>query len=139
MNVIPQQTDITIELRSPNDASRLAAREELLSQISSIMNDLNLAFVHEHTYEQAAVTCSPALSQALQDSIAETGIKPKTLFSGAGHDGLAVTDLTDIAMLFMRCKEGVSHHPDEAIDPQDLEVALQVLANFCRQLAQQNS
>ncbi|MEO0890597.1 MAG: Zn-dependent hydrolase, partial [Pseudomonadota bacterium] len=52
-------------------------------------------------------------------------------FSGAGHDGLAVCELTDIAMLFMRCTDGVSHHPDEAILQQDLVAAVEVLNHFC--------
>lgn len=71
------------------------------------------------------------LSDKLTQAIETCGIKPKTLFSGAGHDGLAVSSLTDIAMLFMRCTDGVSHHPDEAITQEDLQASLQVLKEFC--------
>ena len=131
VNVIPQQTDITIELRSPNDASRIAARKEMLENIQTLMAQYNLAYHHEQTYEQAAVTCSDSLSSALTQAIALSNIDTKHLFSGAGHDGLAVCELTDIAMLWMRCTGGVSHHPDEAILQQDLVAAVEVLNHFC--------
>lgn len=131
VNVIPQQTDITIELRSPNDASRIEAREEMLAEIESMMNQYNLAYRHEQTYEQSAVTCADSLSSVLSNAVSLSGITPKHLYSGAGHDGLAVSKLTDIAMLFMRCTDGISHHPDEAILQQDLVAAVEVLNHFC--------
>lgn len=134
VNVIPQQTDITIELRSPNDESRIAARQKMLIQIEQIMAAYNLNYVHEQTYEQMAVTCSTELSAVLSEAVSLSGIKPMHLFSGAGHDGLAVTELTDIAMLFMRCTGGISHHPDEAITQGDLLSAIEVMNNFCIQL-----
>ncbi|MGR5555534.1 allantoate amidohydrolase [Vibrio fortis] len=131
VNVIPQQTNITIELRSPNDASRVKAREEMLADIDSLMNQYNLAYRHEQTYEQSAVTCADSLSSVLSNAVSLSGITPKHLYSGAGHDGLAVSKLADIAMLFMRCTDGISHHPDEAILQQDLVAAVEVLNHFC--------
>ncbi|MFV8461355.1 M20 family metallo-hydrolase [Vibrio campbellii] len=131
VNVIPQQTDVTIELRSPNDASRVKAREEMLADIDSLMTQYNLAYRHEQTYEQSAVTCADSLSSVLSNAVSLSGITPKHLYSGAGHDGLAVSKLTDIAMLFMRCTDGISHHPDEAILQQDLVAAVEVLNHFC--------
>ncbi len=131
VNVIPQQTDITIELRSPNDDSRIKARQEMLESINSLMAQYNLAYRHEQTYEQSAVTCADSLSSVLSEAVSRSGITPKHLYSGAGHDGLAVSKLTDIAMLFLRCTDGISHHPDEAILQQDLVTAVEVLNHFC--------
>ncbi|MCY9873024.1 M20 family metallo-hydrolase [Vibrio barjaei] len=131
VNVIPQKTHITVELRSPIDEKRRNARATFLVSIQQQLNALNLTYDHTQTYEQQAVQCSKALSDKLTQAIETCGIKPKTLFSGAGHDGLAVSSLTDIAMLFMRCTDGVSHHPDEAITQEDLQASLQVLKEFC--------
>ena len=50
--------------------------------------------------------------------------------SGAGHDGMAMVDVTDIAMLFVRCRGGVSHHPDEHVPEEDVETAARVLLRF---------
>ena len=57
------------------------------------------------------------------------------LASGAGHDGVALAPLTGIAMLFVRCAGGLSHHPDESVDEADVAVALDVLDGFLRRLA----
>ena len=54
---------------------------------------------------------------------------------GAGHDGVAISDITGVAMLFVRCANGVSHHPDERVDPADARVAVEVLADAIMDLA----
>lgn len=139
VNVIPQTTNITIELRSPNDQSRLNAREEMLSSIEALMNNYNLDYDHELTYQQSAITCSERLSKTLASAIQSAKIEPTFLFSGAGHDGLAVQHLTEIAMLFLRCDKGISHNPAEAIKQDDLTVVMEVLLNFCLQLECDNT
>ena len=136
VNVIPQQTDITIEIRSPNDAKRIAIREQLLSKIDAKLRELNLDYKHSHVYEQSAVDCSEILTQSLVDAIESTGSTPLKLFSGAGHDAMVVSKLTDVAMMFVRCKDGLSHHPDESITQDDLLSALTVLIAFCEQLTE---
>jgi len=52
--------------------------------------------------------------------------------SGAGHDAMALADLTRIAMLFVRCKGGISHHPDESITLEDAQAVADVLLRFLR-------
>ena len=54
---------------------------------------------------------------------------PVKLMSGAGHDAMAIAEITDVAMYFVRCKGGVSHHPDELVYVEDVEVALKGLVN----------
>ena len=53
--------------------------------------------------------------------------------SGAGHDAMAIADITRVAMLFVRCKDGLSHHPDESITKEDALAAANVLINFLQQ------
>lgn len=135
VNVIPQTTTLSIELRSPRDDVRQQARAKLLQQIRSALTALNLTFEHTQTYEQSAVQCSPWLTATLEGAVKDSDLVSQVLFSGAGHDGLAMADLCDIGMLFVRCREGVSHHPNEAINPEDLTAALQVLTHACQRLA----
>ncbi len=139
VNVIPQSTTLSIELRSPDDDIRRQARKRLLHDIDTSLNALNLGYDHRQTYEQAAVQCSTWLTDTLQSAIQDTRIEPHVLFSGAGHDGLAMAQLCDIGMLFVRCRDGVSHHPSEAIEPEDLTVALEVLLQTCQRLAKEPS
>ena len=52
------------------------------------------------------------------------------LASGAGHDGVYMSEITDVGMLFVRCKGGISHNPAESVDVADVQVAIDVLSRF---------
>ena len=54
----------------------------------------------------------------------------RKLPSGAGHDGMAMIDLADIGMLFVRCEKGISHNPAEAITLADAETGARVFLRF---------
>ena len=82
-----------------------------------------------------AVPCSPALSDRLARAAAEAGIEVLRLPSGAGHDGVVLSGMTEIAMLFVRCERGISHNPAEAVQEADVAVALAVLGRFLDDLA----
>ncbi len=57
------------------------------------------------------------------------------MWSRAGHDGVAIVAVTPIAMLFLRCKGGVSHHPDESVTARDVAAALTAFEAAVRTLA----
>ena len=65
-------------------------------------------------------------------AVAAEKIPVRRLPSGAGHDGMAMQAIADIAMLFVRCKGGVSHNPAEAISEADAAAGARVLLNFIR-------
>ena len=77
----------------------------------------------------------PSLTATVERVIAERGISVLRLPSGAGHDGVALADVTGIAMLFVRCTAGVSHHPDERVEPADARIAAEVLEDVVSALA----
>ena len=61
------------------------------------------------------------------------------LASGAGHDAAMMAAVTPVAMLFVRCAGGVSHHPDESVRPEDVEVAIDVTTRFVERLASRDA
>ena len=65
------------------------------------------------------------------------GIPPMRLASGAGHDAVAMATLCPVAMLFVRCKGGISHNPAESIAEADADIAVRVLIEAVRRLAAQ--
>ena len=75
------------------------------------------------------------MTAQLAQSVKAVQGKSLSLVSGAGHDGVVMSALTPIAMLFVRCRDGLSHHPDEYAAPKDLAVALQVTVDFLQRLA----
>ena len=80
--------------------------------------------------DDPSIVCTTRLVQLLERSIQEEGYQVDTLPSGAGHDAVVLSKLTDVAMLFVRCRGGISHHPAEAVKVEDVAVALQILERF---------
>ena len=136
VNVIPGACSLIVELRSPADERRREARARLLDGIAAIAAARGVRIDAKLTYEAGAVACAPWLQDALGRAVREIGIEERRLHSGAGHDGLAMNDLCPIGMLFVRCREGLSHHPDEHVEVADLDAAVRVLMRFFETLGE---
>lgn len=130
VNVIPAEVTMSIELRSPDSAIRRRARLDLMERLAGALDDSGCQWKVETTYEQNEVRCAESVQRALAQAVEDAGYPVRRLFSGAGHDGLAMAHLTNIGMLFMRCKDGLSHHPDESVTTEDLEASGQVIRRF---------
>jgi allantoate deiminase len=75
------------------------------------------------------------LADALGRAISACGYPAQRLPSGAGHDAVPMSRLTAAAMLFVRCKGGISHNPAESVTVEDVGVAIEVLYRFVTGLA----
>jgi allantoate deiminase len=78
------------------------------------------------------VACSPRVVALLKEAVGGDALE---LPSGAGHDGVYMSELTDFGMLFVRCKGGISHNPAESVQTEDVAVAIEVLGRFLDLLA----
>lgn len=134
VNVIPAEVTFTLELRSPEADVREKGCREIVALFQRIAEARGLELTSERTYQAEAVACADWLVEALEQACRGCEEPAGRLFSGAGHDGLAMHDLTDIGMLFVRCRDGLSHHPDETISTADAERATRVLMRFLTDL-----
>ena len=129
-NVIPGQVSFTIDIRAPTDAHRKLAVADIVRRIESIAARRKLALQLDVTHENRSVPCAPWLRQQLAQAVAGEGYRIFELPSGAGHDGMAMIDIADVGMLFVRCRGGVSHHPDEHVEVADADAGARVLLRF---------
>src|SRR4051794_2840424 len=126
-NVIPARVSFSIDMRAASDAHRTKAVADVVRQIEQIAKRRELALQVGVTHENRTVPCAPWLKAQVADAIAKQGFRVFELPSGAGHDGMAMIDIADVAMLFVRCRGGVSHHPDEHVDVADVDAGARVL------------
>lgn len=138
-NVIPAEATFSLDLRHARDAVRGTALRQLRTTATRIARRRKLTFTWTTTQDNAAVTCSPALATALIASVRAVQGRSLALPSGAGHDAVVMSAFTPVAMLFVRSRAGLSHHPDEYSSPADLGVALDVLIDFIERLARTHS
>ncbi len=128
INVIPGRADFSLDLRAATDEERDGMWERLHREIEELCVARGLRFEVRETHRAPAVPCAPWLQEAVQRGIRSTGdADPLGLWSRAGHDAMAVGLATDVGMLFIRCADGISHHPAEDVRALDVEVGLDAL------------
>lgn len=131
-NVIPGAVRFGIDMRSGDDAVRAEVVDAVRTRLREICARRGLPLDIVKTHENACTTCAPWLRDRIADAVeVETGTR-RELPSGAGHDAMALTGLTDVAMLFLRCTGGISHNPAESVTADDVDVALRVLLRLIR-------
>jgi allantoate deiminase len=130
VNVISGHTQFSLDIRSENDQLRDAALKQIEVTLSNIAHNRKVELTLEQTHHANAVLCDKGLQQQLSKAIEATDIEAKTLTSGAGHDTMAMSNICPVAMLFMRCEKGISHHPSEAVTIPDIAITMNVLKVF---------
>jgi allantoate deiminase len=127
-NVIPGKVRLTLDVRHADDAVRESAVVNLQEAAESIASARGVQIAWQIVQATGAISCDPELSAMLAPGA-------PVLASGAGHDAAALASVCPVAMLFVRCRGGVSHHPDEYTSPEDIAAALDTLLQFLDRLA----
>jgi len=126
-NVIPGKVSFTLDIRAPTDAHRKLAVADIVRRIEAIAKRRDLSLQIDVTHENRTVPCAPWLKTQVAEAVAAEGYGVFELPSGAGHDGMAMIDIADVAMLFVRCRGGISHNPAEHVEPADADAGARVL------------
>ncbi|XWJ91411.1 allantoate amidohydrolase [Phytobacter ursingii] len=134
VNVIPGAVTLTLDIRSPNDALRETLLNALLDEAARIGQARGVAFSSDIFYTIAATPCDTRLRNVLAGAVEAVQGRVLLLPSGAGHDAIAIAERWPSAMLFVRCDRGISHHPAESVQQQDVAQALRAYSEAVRAL-----
>jgi allantoate deiminase len=134
-NVIPGSVELSLDVRHPLNPKRRAAYADLCRVARGIAGRRGLRFSVKATQDNGSTTCSGSLTALLERSVRACQATSLALPSGAGHDAVILSSLAPVAMLFVRCRKGLSHHPDEYVHPRDLATALAVVVDFLTRMA----
>jgi allantoate deiminase len=126
-NVIPGEVSFTVDIRAGSDTHRKLAVADVVRRIENVAQRRKLLLQVDVTHENRTVPCAPWLTSQIAEAVTDEGYRVFELPSGAGHDGMAMIDVADVAMVFVRCRGGVSHHPDEHVDTADADAGARVL------------
>ncbi|UPK06572.1 allantoate amidohydrolase [Bradyrhizobium sp. 170] len=126
-NVIPGRVSFTLDIRAPADAHRKLAVAEIVRRIEAIAKRRELSLQIDVTHENRTVPCAPWLKTQVAEAVVAENYPVFELPSGAGHDGMAMIDVADVAMLFVRCRGGISHNPAEHVEIADADAGARVL------------
>jgi allantoate deiminase len=134
-NVVPGEFAATLDLRHADDAVRHHALKRLTDAAHAASSRRGVTCAIEPVLDQPAVAMDPALTEALVRAAAACGYDATPIASGAGHDAMILARRVPAAMLFLRTPGGLSHHPDEAVLPEDIEAALATGLAFLQSLS----
>lgn len=138
-NVICGDVTLLLDLRHEFDAVREQAFKTIDLMIRELKKTRDIAGMIHEAAHSPAVPMDSQLSQCLQEAIEETGSAPERLVSGAGHDTMIMANAAPSCMLFVRCRDGISHHPDEFVAPDDIHAALSVMTQAVIKISQTRS
>jgi allantoate deiminase len=131
-NVVPALVTHTLDVRHQSDSVLDVASAWLEHRAGAIARARRLDFTWEILQATTARECDPPLSRRLLGVVERVTGSTRLLPSGAGHDAGILAPMFPVAMLFVRCREGLSHHPDEFVSLEDIRAALQVTVEFLR-------
>jgi allantoate deiminase len=134
-NVVPASVTHSLDLRHQDDSERVAAARTLQERAAAIAAERQLSLEWTLLQDTDSTLCDPQLNTFLRTAVRKVTGELIELPSGAGHDGVMLSRLCPVAMLFVRCRDGLSHHPDEFVDLADIETALQTTAAFLDELS----
>ena len=134
-NVIPGTVTLTLDVRHQTDSARRSAGAQFQRLTRQITASRRVRVSSQFVQQTPSVACSRKLSGLLERAAKLHQPQIIRLPSGAGHDAAILAGITPAAMLFIRCKGGISHHPDESASRQDVQLAFLVLNDFVRLLA----
>jgi allantoate deiminase len=133
-NVIPGEARLSLDVRHPDDAVREKSVTELKQRADEIAAERGVILSWEIAHQNRAVICDRRLTTAMENAVKRHQKEAPLLASGAGHDAAVLAAICPVAMLFVRCRGGISHNPAELATEADVGVAIGVLKNFVGEL-----
>jgi allantoate deiminase len=135
-NAIPGKVTLSLDVRHQDNLARVKAVESLRQQAQQIAAQSRVEVTWDQVAESLSIPCSLQLIETLSQAAQEEKITPYLLSSGAGHDAVQMSRLTPSAMMFVRCRGGISHNPAEYAASADAEIALKILLRTILMLEQ---
>jgi allantoate deiminase len=131
-NVIPGEARMSIEVRHPDPAACREALAEIQAALQRVCDRRSTPYSWREIAGYEPTAMDDTLTAMLEDAVASSGVRPFRLPSGAGHDAINIAKIAPVSMLFVRCKDGISHNPAESVREDDVAVAIAVLADLVR-------
>jgi N-carbamoyl-L-amino-acid hydrolase len=126
-NVIPGVVRMTVDLRHHDDATLAAMEKEMYAAVDRIAQDEKVQIERKKLHDIAAVRFHPDCVAAVRAAAAGLGHAHRDIISGAGHDAVHLSRITPTAMIFVPCKDGLSHNEAESATREHCAAGAQVL------------
>ena len=135
VNSVPSHVALELDLRDTDPVRREQVIAGIRTDIAEIASERRVSITEQIVNADQPAACSPGLVALLESSANEIGAPFRRMVSRAYHDSLFMARIAPIGMLFIPCREGVSHRPEEYASPEDIALGARVLALALAKLA----
>lgn len=127
MNVVPGEVELKVDIRSTSIESRKRVLDHLQETISSIEQTRQLEVKSKEISNEDPVLLSTEIQADLKEICETQNLPYRLMQSGAGHDAMNMTKLGPVGLIFIPSEDGLSHHPNEHTDLDDILLGIDVL------------
>lgn len=135
MNVIPGAVKLGVDIRSISKVARDSVVTLIKEFIDVICEKRGLSYTIEPIAQDHPVAMHPAMIREIEGAVKAVDVEYMTMPSGAGHDAMHWADVVPTGMIFIPCREGISHNPAEFADMADIITGAKVLDTVLRKLS----
>jgi ureidoglycolate amidohydrolase len=135
VNSVPSRVTLQVDIRDTDPARRESVMQAVRRDVEAIAQRREVRIAETLINADEPATCSPHIVAVIDEVCRGYGITPKHMVSRAYHDSLFMARISPIAMIFIPCRGGVSHRPDEYASPADIAAGTRVLASALGKLA----
>ncbi len=135
INSIPSKATLGIDMRDIDGARRDRAVNQVLEAIKEICGRRSVDFQIEMINSDPPASSDPTVLNAIRAACDDMNVPRLEMVSRAYHDSLFMARIAPISMIFIPCRAGVSHRPDEYAKPEDIALGIEVLARTMAKLS----
>jgi ureidoglycolate amidohydrolase len=135
VNSVPSRVDLELDVRDTDPARREGVMQQVRAAIADITTRRGVTIREEVINADAPTTSDPAIVEAIEQACETFGLSHRRMVSRAYHDSSFIARVAPVAMIFVPCRGGVSHRPDEFATVEAMTHGVQVLAETLRTLS----
>jgi allantoate deiminase len=135
INAIASRVRFSLDIRGPDDDAHRGVTHDIVAFAEDAAKRRGMTAAFAERQSLPATPLDERIVAALDESASSTGEPYIKMHSGAAHDTMCVAERVPSAMLFVPCKDGISHHPAEEADPADAALGAEIILNAIRTLA----
>ena len=135
MNVIPGAVKLGVDIRSISKVARNSVVTLVKEFIDITAEKRGLSYTIETIAQDQPVEMHPAMIREIEEAVKSVGVEYMTMPSGAGHDAMHWAEVVPTGMIFIPCRDGISHNPAEFAEMDDIVTGADVLDKVLRKLS----
>lgn len=136
-NIIPDRISFTVDIRSKNEDKLRWVNEQVKNAVQQAQKQNITTSVEEKLFVLPTLL-NPIIHQRLIENSKKLGLNYQTMVSGAGHDTMIFSQITDAGLIFVPSKAGLSHHPDEWTDYNQIKSGADLMFETVKILTEVN-